>query len=124
MLPPPPPKLLPIIEHSISVYKLWHEFRDHFPKKSRYTLGDKIDLLFIEIAELLWAASYQAKDEKLVSIVAAIRKLDILKFLLRVSWEIKALDNQKYAVLSERLFEIGKMLGGWKRGLDTKTPAR
>ncbi len=58
-----------------------------------------------------------------MSITEAIRKLDALKFLLRVSWEIKALDNQKYAVLSERLFEIGKMLGGWKRGLDAKTPA-
>jgi len=79
--------------------------------------------LFIEIAELLWAASYQGKSEKLLSITEAIRKLDALKFLLRVSWEIKALDNQKYVVLSERLFEIGKMLGGWKRGLETKTPA-
>ncbi len=59
-----------------------------------------------------------------MSITEAIRKLDALKFLLRVSWEIKALDNQKYAILSERLFEIGKMLGGWKRGLETKTPAR
>ena len=62
-------------------------------------------------------------DEKLPTISAAIKKLDGLKFLLRIAWEIKVLDSVKYAALSEPLFEIGKMLGGWKKGLDTKTPA-
>ncbi len=94
------------------------------PKKSRYTLGDRIDLVFIQLVELLWAASYQSKDEKSATITMAIRKLDGLKFLLRITWEIKALDNGKYAALSEPLFEIGKMLGGWKKGLETKTPVR
>jgi len=37
----------------------------------------------------------------------------LLKFFLRISWEIKAVDNKKYIALSERLDEIGKMLGGW-----------
>jgi hypothetical protein len=115
-------RFLPIIEHTVSVYKLWYEYRDHFPKKSRYTLGDRIDLVFIQLVELLWAAGYQAKDEKLPTIIAAIKKLDGLKFLLRIAWEIKILDTKKYSALSEPLFEIGKMLGGWKKGLDTKTP--
>ena len=30
-----------------------------------------------------------------------------------VLWETKSLDNKKYIVLSEKLEEIGKMLGGW-----------
>lgn len=46
-----------------------------------------------------------------------------MKFLLRIAWEIKILNNQKYATLSEPLYEIGKMLGGWKKGLESKTPA-
>jgi len=115
---------LPVIEHAVSVYKLWYEYRDHFPKKSRYTLGDRIDTIFIQLVELLWAAGYQGKDEKLPTIAAAIRKLDGLKFLLRIAWEIKILDSTKYASLSEPLFEIGKMLGGWRKGIETKTPTR
>lgn len=115
---------MPIIEHTVLVYKLWYEYRDHFPKKSRYTLGDRIDLVFIQLVELLWTAGYQGKEEKIPTISRAIQKLDGLKFLLRIAWEIQVLDNVKYASLSESLFEIGKMLGGWKKGLEPKTPAR
>ena len=43
----------------------------------------------------------------------AIRKVDTLKILLMVLWETKSLDTKKYAALSEKVEEIGKMLGGW-----------
>lgn len=39
----------------------------------------------------------------------------MLKFFLRVAWEIKSLDNKKYIIISEHLEEIGKMLGGWQK---------
>jgi len=45
----------------------------------------------------------------------------LIKLLLQLAWEIKALDNKKYAVLAEKFAEIGKMLGGWKRQLLSKT---
>ncbi len=112
-----------MIEHGVSVYKLWHKYREDFPKTSRYTLGDRIDLLFIHILELLFTASYQNKESKLPTLNAAVRKTDVLKFLLRVAWELHALDNKKYAALSETLGEFGRMLGGWRKGLIAKTPA-
>jgi hypothetical protein len=28
-------------------------------------------------------------------------------------WETKSLDNNKYVALSEKINEIGRMLGGW-----------
>jgi hypothetical protein len=40
---------------------------------------------------------------------------------LRISWEIKAIDNKKYLVISEHVQELGRMVGGWKKGLLTKT---
>jgi hypothetical protein len=110
---------LPVIEHAVTVYKRWQEYRDHFPKKSRYTLGDRIDTLFIQILEFLFIASYQNKAEKLPTIVAALKKTDVLKFLLRIAWETHALDTKKYAVISEEMQELGRMIGGWKRGLET-----
>jgi len=114
---------LPIIEHFLSLYKKWFEYRNHFPKKSRYTLGDKIDLLFLQTLESLFVASYQNREEKLSTIETAIKKLDLLKFFLRISWELKVLDSQKFIFLSEKLQEIGRMLGGWRKGLQNKTPA-
>ena len=50
-------------------------------------------------------------------------KLDLLKFFLQISWEIKALDNKKYITLSEKLGEIGKMIGGWIKGIEKENPA-
>ena len=94
---------------------MWHETLDHLPKKSRYTLGDKIDRLFLETIELTFTASYLQKEQKAPYLQKAVGKLDLLKFLLQVSWEVKALDNKKYITLSEPLSEIGRQLGGWYR---------
>src|SRR3990167_4230282 len=120
LLNPPPYRVLPIIGRSVLIYKLWHEILDHISKKSRYTLGTKIDLLFIETLELLFIASYLSKQAKLPYLQKAVAKLDLLKFFLQISWEIKAMDTKKYISLSEKLDEIGKMLGGWIRGISIK----
>lgn len=113
--------VLPIIQRFIAIYKRWDEFRDHFPKKSRYAIGAKIDSLFIEIAELLFIARYLGGQNKLPSLQKAAGKLDLLKFFLQIAWELKTLDNKKYIALSEPLNEIGKMLGGWMRNTGYKT---
>jgi hypothetical protein len=96
---------------------LWHEYLPDFPKDSKYTLGAKIDSLFLEVIEGIIKASISDKLEKLISLKNASVKLDLLKFFLQISWEIKSLDNKKYIKLSERLNEIGKMLGGWIKSL-------
>jgi len=33
--------------------------------------------------------------------------------LLLILWETKSLDNKKYLILSEKIDEMGRMLGGW-----------
>jgi hypothetical protein len=102
-----------LIQKLVQTYKLWHEFLSDFPKDSRYTIGTKIDSLFLETIELIMRAAYSDKIEKLISLKDASVKLDLLKFFLQIAWEIRSLDNKKYIQLSERLDEIGKMLGGW-----------
>lgn len=113
--------MLPIIGHTLVVYKSWYGFRDNFPRKSRYTLADKIDSRFINLLELLQMASYQNTADKLPTLARALTALDTIKFLLKISWEIKALDNKKYELLSEKLNEIGRELGGWRKGIQRKT---
>lgn len=115
---------MPVIEHLVSVYTLWYGYRDHFPKKSRYTLGDKIDSIFVDALELVSIASYQYREEKLPTIVLALRRVDSLKFFFRIAWELSILDDKKYTVLSQNIEETGRMLGGWKKGLEAKTPPK
>jgi len=83
------------------------------PKPHRYTLGQKIDNLLTEIIEATTIAIFLKPEEKLPYVRLAIRKADTLKMFLMILWETKSLDNKKYISLSEKLTEIGKMLGGW-----------
>ena len=96
-----------------SAYLLWYGYYQTLPKTQRYSLGQRIDTLFIEIIEAVATASFLNRGEKLPYVRRAIQKLDALKILLMILWETKALDNKKYGALSAPLNEIGKMLGGW-----------
>lgn len=58
-------------------------------------------------------ASFLVAQEKLPYIKLAIRKTDSVKIFLLLLFETKSLDNKKYIVLSEKINEIGRMLGGW-----------
>jgi hypothetical protein len=114
---------LPIIHYLVRTYKLWHEFLPHIPKDARYTLGGKIDSSLVETIEAVFIASFLAKERKRAYVERAAAKLDLAKFFLQVAWEIKVLDNKKYALISEQLNEIGRMLGGWLRQLESRSHA-
>ena len=114
---------LPVLQKIVQAYKLWHNTLPHIPRLTRYSLGEKINDLFIEVSELILTASYTAKEQKGPVIQRASVRLDTLKFFLQIGWELKALDNKKFAELSQPLVEVGKMLGGWqKQAVTTQTP--
>lgn len=115
LLKAPPQRNLPgVLEKIKSAYILWHEYHSILPKTQRYSLGNKIDKLFVEIIELLACAAFLPPEKKLPYIEAGVRKFDTLKILLMVLWETKSFDNKRYIALSIPLNEVGKMLGGWK----------
>lgn len=126
MKQPPPdgfPKLLPLLDRMKVAYVLWYGYYQMLPKLHRHTLGQRVDGLFVEIIEATALASFLQRDEKQPYVRLAIRKVDTLKILLMVLWETKSLNNTKYVALSEKIDEIGRMLGGWNGQL-TKTQPR
>ena len=118
----PPLKLIPLVLKLKDGYGIWQQYLGHFPKANRFTLGSKIDEVFLSTIEYGFLASYAAGNEKLQLINRCIARTDLLKLLLQLSWEIRALDNNKYAHLSGYLAETGKMLGGWRKQTIQKTP--
>jgi hypothetical protein len=48
-----------------------------------------------------------------------ISKLDTLKFFAQLAWESKIIPTEKHIIFSSKLEEIGKMLGGWRKGLQS-----
>jgi hypothetical protein len=114
--------LLPVLERIKTAYLLWHEYHSKLPKVHQYTVGAKVDLLFVEVMEMVSAAAFLPREEKLPYLRIAIRKFETIKLLLLVLWESKSLDNKKYAALSIPVDEIGKMLGGWQGQLIKNSP--
>ena len=96
-------------------YKLFHDFLKFFPKTEKYSLGQKIENLILEIIELSLKTAYLPKLEKLTPLKEIDSKTNLLKIIIRLTNEIKSLDNKKYLILQEKLQEIGKMVGGWIR---------
>ncbi|MDE2020177.1 MAG: four helix bundle protein [Patescibacteria group bacterium] len=93
----------------------------HVPKDFRYSLGAKIDRSLIEVAELLFVASYLPPQQKIPYLQKANTRLDLAKFFLQILWDVGGLDVKKYILLSEKLNEIGRELGGWINGLASKS---
>ena len=91
----------------------------HTEKITRYTLCTKIDTLFVECIELALLASKQSKEEKSAAVILLDSKFETLKFFLQLLWEIKGINTNVHANISSLLIEIGKMIGGWKKYLNT-----
>lgn len=126
LLKPPPPRELPaVIQKEKEAYQFWLILHRDFPKTERFSLGQKISLLFIHILELTFTAAYLSPDLKIIELGKIISRLNILKFFIQIAWENKLIPIERYIELSARLEEIGRQLGGWKNGLlKNKTPAQ
>jgi len=101
------------MQHTTATYKYWRECQKHFPKRSRHTLGNKIDNTFVGCIEWLSIATYQTPDKKIPTLLKASAQIDLLKCFLQVAWEVGDLDQKKYITISEQVGEIGRMLGAW-----------
>lgn len=111
--PPQTLQLIPLLQKIKDLYLLWYEYYRSLPKEHRYTLGAKVDILITEVIEAITSASFLIRAEKQPYTKMAIRKIDTVKIFLLILWETKSLDNKKYLIISEKINEIGRMLGGW-----------
>jgi len=107
-----------LIHKIYELYKSFHDFLRLFPKSEKYSLGQKIENTILEILEFSLQAASASKQEKTALLKTTDIKLNLLKILIRLANEIKAIDNKKYLILQEKLQEIGKMIGGWMRYLN------
>ncbi len=111
--PPPQRNFLPVIAHVKDLYIIWNKLFLKFPKPLRYSIGIKIDSLFVDIIEALSIASFLKKSDKIAYLKKSITKTDVIKVFIHISWEMNLLEITQYAEISEKLDTIGKMIGGW-----------
>lgn len=87
-------------------------------------MGQKIEQAFLDVLELTFTAAYLPPEQKVIMLGRTISRLDILKFFFQLAWENKLMPKDQYIALSKKLDEVGRMLGGWRKGLLSKTPVK
>lgn len=67
--------------------------------------------------ELLFLANAELNPNKLPILRNIDTKLKILKTLIRLAFDLKIINEERYLSLQTHLQEIGRMLGGWIKSL-------
>ena len=95
------------------VYELTHKLIFKLPKFERYTLGEKIENIILEIIEIIVIGNGVSKYEKEKYLLKANAKIEMLKILFRIALNCQIIDFRKYLEMEGYLQEIGKMTQGW-----------
>ena len=86
-----------------------------FPKILRPTLGRRLDEQCIESLVILSDARYLPKDQKQSSYQKVDSSLATIRVLIRLARAQEALSSAQYQHLSEKINEVGRMIGGMQR---------
>lgn len=97
---------------------MWMNIVPHMPKGARYTIGTRIENTFLDLLELSYVAYFIEREKRPAKITECIFRLDTLKFLISVAWEGRLIANTQCEGIANKLDEIGKMFGGWKKNLE------
>src|SRR5437764_1389106 len=119
----PPPQTLPVLEKSKAMYKTWLGIHRNMERSARFGIGNKIDVLFLRILELLRKSMYAPINKKLLLLQEVSDNIDSFRFFFQLVWETKLISNKEYISFGVEIENLGKIVGGWKKGLLNKTSA-
>ena len=90
-----------------------------FPRDQKFLLGDRIQSTLIDILEWLIEARYSS-NEKIKLLRKANLAIEKQRFLVRLTKDLKYLNLKRYKFVSEKLDEIGRLVGGWIKSLEQR----
>jgi 23S rRNA-intervening sequence protein len=86
---------------------------EKFPKSHRFTIGDRIETIAIDVLEALIEATYTR--ERTQHLRRANLGIEKLRFLLRLAADLRVLDRRRYEYAARTLDETGRLIGGWMK---------
>ena len=84
---------------------------EKFPKGYRFSIGQNLVTYSLDLLMNLVDATYQARNA--AALGAAVRDVNRVRYLIRLSKDLKLLNLASYEFASKGLDEIGRMTGGW-----------
>jgi hypothetical protein len=86
---------------------------ERFPRSLRFSIGERLIARSLDVLETVTEAAYSA--DKLPLLERANRQLNGLRILVRVSRELELIGGDSHSLVAEKLEEIGRMIGGWRK---------
>jgi len=86
-----------------------------FPRDQKFLLADRIENRMLDFLEAMIEAYYSKK--KLDILEKSNLKLESLRYLIRLSFDLHFINSRRYAYVTGHVDEIGRMLGGWKKSI-------
>ena len=86
---------------------------EKFPKSHKFTIGDRIETVALDVLEALIEATYtRERTQYLRRTNLGIEKL---RFLLRLAADLRLLDRRRYEHAARTLDDTGRLVGGWMK---------
>lgn len=86
-----------------------------YPKKYKYTLGDRITTIQLDILESIIDAKYTSGKKKGHFLRRTNLNIEKLRFMVRLSKDLECISLPQYEYAADKINEIGRMVGGWER---------
>ncbi|MGH8657787.1 MAG: diversity-generating retroelement protein Avd [Gammaproteobacteria bacterium] len=94
---------------------------DKFPRVRRFTLGERLESVLLEVLELSVEAAYT--HNKRTALHRANLRLEVAKHLWRLALEFQSVAHRRYEHGARLMDELGRQLGGWLRSIETRNTA-
>ena len=103
---------LPIFQQTYELVNKLVTWTENFPRKYKYTLGEKLTNVSLELFEYIQLANMYA-DNRRQYMMGFIIKLELLKTLLRLCFERKLFSTKQEADICRLATLIGRQATGW-----------
>jgi cytosine/adenosine deaminase-related metal-dependent hydrolase len=94
-----------------------------FPREYRFTLAERVQRRALDFQETLITAGLQRGPGRTACLRDADVQLAQLRQTIRLCHDLNLLTLRQYEHVAERLAEIGRLLGGWRKALEQTGPA-
>ena len=101
------------------VFMLWLLPKaEKFPRSYRFTVGERLVSSGLDLLLALVDAAYSTDKSR--ALETAAQRINAVRYLMRLSKDLKLLPVKPYEFASEQLEEIGRMAGGWRKSVQRK----
>lgn len=88
---------------------------DKLPRSRRFTLGDRLERVLLDVLEKLVDAAYSPVNVKKPLLARANLRLEMARHLWRLCHELKLISTRRYQYGAKLMDELGRQVGGWLR---------